>query len=417
LDVNGVAPNATAYCPSPDYFDFWTFGSDVDGEVAGTTSTGPGGIDMILTDRAGVGGGLRLTIPSVGVIFDSDDDGTVTLSQPIFYSQWVFVDVDLNSEGFEVTGCVGGDSLCGGGAAPSGVAVMGQNAVFTGGMVTTTQAAGFARFNVGSGSNIGPTTIDSRFQVDFLGAVDKVFLDKVGTGGAGFAVGGGCEPIGIAKESTAPVEDGLGNFVLTFTLRVTNNLPTAATIASVLSAAEAASFAGQFSGPVASPPEIPILNLQVTDDLAAVFGAGNFAVSSLNTGSLTPNPLGFDGETVTDLLAGSDTLNPGGAATITFDVTYTPPVGTVFPLNLTNQAVASGSADGVTVQDLSDDGGSPAPADDNGSGGTDDPTPLVFAAAPAAPPAVVIPTVDGVGMLLLVLSLALAAGVLLRTRM
>ncbi|MEM8934106.1 MAG: hypothetical protein AAGE94_23135, partial [Acidobacteriota bacterium] len=310
LDVAGLAPNATPYCDSPTYFDFWTLGSDADGGVAGTTDTGPGGVALTLTDRSGVGDGLRVTAPDHGVIFDDGDDGTVTLDQPMFYTQWVFVDIDLSSEGFAATGCVGGDAQCVGGTPAAGVAVMAQNTSFAGGMVSTDQSTGFASYQIGPGSRLGPTTIDSRMQIDFLGAVDTLFLDKIGTGGAGFAVGGGCEPIGVAKSAGEPMANGFGSFVIPFTVRVLNNLPDAARLSAVLSAAEVASSAGQFSGPT-TPPEIPIQNLQVTEDLAAVFGVGTFTVTNLSTGALTPNPAGFDGDAEPEIRWMKDNLFSG----------------------------------------------------------------------------------------------------------
>lgn len=402
LDVAGEAPNATAYCASPNYFGFWTFGSDADGAVAGTATTGPGGVDMTLTDRAGVGGGLRLTLPDHGVIFDENDDGTATLSQPMFYSQWVFVDLDLNSEGFEVTGCVGGDDLCVGGTPSAGVAVMAQNTSFTGGSISTNQATGTASYNVGPGSSQSPVNLSSRMQIDFLGGVDTVVLNKIGSGGAGFAVGGGCDPLGISKEAGTPIALANGSFVIPYTLRVLNNLPDAATIASVLAAAEAASLPGQFAGPPA-PAEIPIASFQVTDDLAAAFGSGTFTVANLETGSLTPNPL-FDGDVDTRLLAGTDILAPGASETLTFEVTFTPPVDAIYPLDLINQATASGTAQSVPVEDLSDDGSNPGPANDNGSGGTGDPTPIVID-GPAPGPVTEVPTLSEWSALALMLAL------------
>ena len=412
LDVNGLAPNATPYCASPNYFDFWTFGSEDDGAVAGTTETGPGGVTMTLTDRLGVGGGLRLTAPDHGVIFDELDAGTVVLSQPMFYTQWVFVDIDLNSEGFTATGCVGGDSLCAGGTPVTGVAVMAQNTVFAGGAVSTNQATGFASYNIGPGGSLGPTTIDSRMQIDFLGAVDTVALEKIGSGGAGFAVGGGCEPIGVAKEAGPPIDNGLGGFTIPFTLRVFNNLPDQQTIDNILSAAEAASFPGQFSGPIGST-EIPISNLQITEDLAAVFGSGNFSIENVDTGMLTANP-GFNGDTVQTLLSGSDSLAPNTSATIFFDVIFTPPADTVFPLVVVNQVTAAGTAQGVPVQDLSDDGSDPNPASDNGSGGTGDPTVISFPTPPTPSIPIPIPTSNHFGLMLLVLILAMSALVLMK---
>jgi len=152
----------------------------------------------------------------------------------------------------------------------------------------------------------------------------------------------------------------------------------------------------------------------VVDDLAAVFGAGNFTVESLSSDSLTINP-SFDGDADKNLLAGVDALGPGDTAVITFDVIFTPPADTVYPLMVTNQATATGVAQGVPVQDLSDDGSDPSPASDNGSGGTGDPTPVVFDAPPIAPPPTEIPTLGEWGLMVLGSMLALLGLRRLRT--
>ncbi|WP_299492715.1 GEVED domain-containing protein [Acaryochloris sp. IP29b_bin.137] len=372
------APNPTAYCESPTYFDHWNLvNPNADGTVAGTAQTEPGGIVMTVTDVAGVGGGLRTNAPAFGIIHDENDDSVVTISEPLFYSQWVFVDVDLSQEGFFVTGSHAG-------APPSGVAVMASNSSFsnstTTGTITADQINGVGRFNVGPQINGSPHQLEKRFQVDFLGTVSRVELDKIGTGGAGFSVSAGCQAIGIAKE-VGPVsfDNQTGEYNFTYTLRVVNNLPTQAEVEAVLAAAEADN--DQYEGPNTAP-EIPITDLQVTDDLAAVFGAGNFTVSNVNTGTLTPNPNGFDGNSETELLAAGQGLAPKAEHTITFDVTYTPPGGVTLPLTLQNQATVSGVAGGVAVSDQSDNGSNPGPGNENGSGGTNDPTPVQLVAPP-----------------------------------
>ncbi len=128
-------------------------------------------------------------------------------------------------------------------------------------------------------------------------------------------------------------------------------------------------------------------NLQLTEDLAAEFGNAFASVqtavaitsTSLAAGSSAPNlasPI-WDGSTNTEFFDGTSGLfAPGDSVTLTFTVRIDTNMGDTTPPNdFSNQVEASGDdPNGGTVTDESDDGTNPN--NDNGSGGTDDPTPL-----------------------------------------
>merc|ERR1712000_579471 len=119
-------------------------------------------------------------------------------------------------------------------------------------------------------------------------------------------------------------------------------------------------------------------NVQVVDDLSATFAGASFTVSSISAGSLSTNGI-FDGSSDTNLLAASQSLAVGASDTVVVNLVVTPG-SNLGPYN--NQATASGdSPSGTSVNDLSDAGTDPTT--DNGSGGTDDPTPVTFTEAPS----------------------------------
>ncbi|MGR3810203.1 beta strand repeat-containing protein [Jiulongibacter sp. NS-SX5] len=121
-----------------------------------------------------------------------------------------------------------------------------------------------------------------------------------------------------------------------------------------------------------------LFNVSVPDDLDAVFGAGNYSVSSPSaTGSLVVNS-SYDGSANTELLQNTSFLKPGELATITFGITITQPSDQGLGFGIySNQVTASGThnVDGVQ-NDLSDSGTNPDPNnnDDPTDAGEDDPT-------------------------------------------
>jgi len=156
--------------------------------------------------------------------------------------------------------------------------------------------------------------------------------------------------IGIAKQAAPVTDNGNGSFTTTIALKVENL------------------------------GNVPLSNVQVTDDLASVFtspvafSVGNVQVAS---GGVTVNS-SYNGDTDTHLLAGTDILVAGATATVTFDITFTPN-GKAGPFN--NSATAEGEGPGnVQVSDISDDGANPDPDGDGNPDetGENDPTPIDY---------------------------------------
>ncbi len=101
-----------------------------------------------------------------------------------------------------------------------------------------------------------------------------------------------------------------------------------------------------FSIELANIGDIELRNVQVTDDLAALFtGVEGFTVGDVTASGLTVNP-GYDGATDTDLLAGTDTLAVGESTTILISLTVTP--GAAFG-PFVNTAVAAAETPGGTL--------------------------------------------------------------------
>lgn len=163
-----------------------------------------------------------------------------------------------------------------------------------------------------------------------------------------------CSPsIGVAKSAGTVVDQGDGSFVVPIVFTVENL------------------------------GNVGLANVQVTDDFSVVFpGAATFSIESDPTSpGLSVNP-GFDGDTDTNLLLGTDFLAPGSVAQILLSVRFTPN-GESGPF--LNQAIVTAEDPlGNPVNDSSDDGFDPDP---NGNGNADelgenDPTPIDFAANP-----------------------------------
>ncbi|MBT8136854.1 MAG: DUF11 domain-containing protein, partial [Gammaproteobacteria bacterium] len=151
--------------------------------------------------------------------------------------------------------------------------------------------------------------------------------------------------IGVAKSVDVPVNNGDGSFTLTYTITVEN------------------------SG------DVPLSVTQVTDDLATAFaGAAGYTVDSVTSGDFAVNPA-YDGNTDTNLLAGTDLIAVGATGTIALTVTVTPG-GNAGPYD--NTAVASAETPaGTPVSDLSTTGADPDPGND-GPGDDMTPTPVTF---------------------------------------
>lgn len=147
---------------------------------------------------------------------------------------------------------------------------------------------------------------------------------------------------------------------------------------------------------------VPLSNVQVTENLAATFAmAASFNVLSVQSADFTVNP-GFDGAGDTGLLAAGSTLAVGSSGTITIAVQVSSG-GKRGPYS--NQVVAQGdSPAGTPVTDVSQDGDDPDPDNDGESGDDNVPTPIVLPIN-----AVEIPTLGSWGLLALVALLGLFA--------
>ena len=128
---------------------------------------------------------------------------------------------------------------------------------------------------------------------------------------------------------------------------------------------------------------VPLTNVQVTDDLTATFPADvSFTVTSITSAEFTENTL-FNGTTITNLLVGSDSLAVGAQGTIRVVFTVVPT--SAGPYN--NSAVASGQPPlGGPTSDTSQNGTTPDPDSDGDPTDNNDPTPIDFGANLFDPP-------------------------------
>ena len=136
---------------------------------------------------------------------------------------------------------------------------------------------------------------------------------------------------------------------------------------------------GSFSIPytlvVSNTGNVSFNNVQVTENLSSTFGDSTFTIESRSATNLTINN-NFDGDSDTNLLAGSATLAASASGTITFTVRVTP------RNNLpayTNTAQVSGTTPGgTTVTDDSTNGSDPDPDGDGNPTNNSDPTVVTF---------------------------------------
>ncbi|KAG1647456.1 hypothetical protein GQR58_030580 [Nymphon striatum] len=273
------------------------------------------------------------------------DAAGITLSKPLFYSQWIFTDVDQPDEGFNVNPRwteVGEAAAFGGD----------DNFTFVG---STTDSV---ELDDTDGNGTASEAIEGRVQVDFLGAVTGIDITRTfpSNGQSGFAVGGGCEATGTAKR----VIDG----------------PTWNGTSFDAQAAVGSSFLTD------TPQGIPLNNLQLTDDLSDPAFSAITVTDISATGTLLANQ-NYNGLNDINLLLPGSSLDAETEATVTLSVSYTPELSQAtwtecangYPYE--NQSIISGTAANVAFEDASDNGPDPAPAADNGEGGVDDPTPVL----------------------------------------
>ena len=135
------------------------------------------------------------------------------------------------------------------------------------------------------------------------------------------------------------------------------------------------SYTLEFSLNVENLGDVPLNNVQVTDDLDATFiGATSYIVNGVSSSpNLTVNP-GFNGSTDKNLLLGVDNFAYLETGTITITVTVRPGANPAF---YNNMAIATGtSIAGTNVTDSSQDGTDVDPNNNDDPTDDNDPTPI-----------------------------------------
>jgi len=165
-----------------------------------------------------------------------------------------------------------------------------------------------------------------------------------------------------------------------------------------------------FSFVLANLGNVPLTNVALNDDLAAVFAApASFNVVSVSSGDFAVNGA-YDGSGSADLLAAGNVLRPGGTATVELVVHLQSGRN---PGPYSNSATGTASdPTGATIADSSQDGTDPDPDRDGNPGNNSAPTPILLPLAIAAIPA--LGTYGPVALAALLASAALV--VLLRRR-
>ena len=128
--------------------------------------------------------------------------------------------------------------------------------------------------------------------------------------------------------------------------------------------------------------DTPLINVQITDDLASVFSGATYTVDALTSSDFTVNsagPTAFDGDSFQNMLAAGNTLATGAFGTVDLLLTVTPGTN-LGPYNNTAN-VSAETLGGGSTNDVSDlgsdpDAGGNGPADDN------DVTPITFTESP-----------------------------------
>jgi len=408
----GPAPNPVPYCENPTYFDPFPENIAQVGRLdvnpaANEASVTTNGITMNFNVTAegnpggqypGFFGDAPINVEPTDVIsandqpkgveMASDDQAIVTLVDangdpaPLFYSQWVFTDVDRANEGFFITPTYTDPGF------NNQIAIFAGEVDFTFDGTTPTTAA----FNDTDTEGQDSEDIEARVQVDVLGAVTGISMVRdTGSGQSGFAVGGGCEAAGAAKAVVSgPTWNG-SSFDVTYELRLRNNLPSGASVGADVLAAQLAAAASTSTG---SPTGIDLVDVQLEDDLSDPAFTDISVVSISNPGiapqGQLPLNLAYNGLADTELLLDGAQVEASTNELIVLEVQYTPDLATgnwddcTAGYDYLNQSVVSGSAANVAVQDESDNGINPDPGVGNGNDRVDDPTIVNFPCPPAS---------------------------------
>jgi len=199
---------------------------------------------------------------------------------------------------------------------------------------------------------------------------------------------GGGPAIDISDEGTDPDTDGDGN-----PNESGENDPTPVTFTEnpVIGAAKSAgpvtnhgdgTYTVAYTITVENLGNVSLEDVQVSDNLSDTFsGADSFTVDSVSSSDFTVNG-GYDGDSDTNLLAGTDSLLIHLAGTIQVLVTVTPG-SALGPHN--NQATATAAGPGGTPTSDNSDNGSIPDTDGDGNPnepGENDPTPVTFSEDP-----------------------------------
>ncbi|MEM7734300.1 MAG: Ig-like domain-containing protein [Deinococcota bacterium] len=149
---------------------------------------------------------------------------------------------------------------------------------------------------------------------------------------------------------------------------VTSQLGVAKALSNVIINPDNGSFELTFDFVVENLGNVAVSDVQLTDDLEAAFGAGNFELISLTSDNLSVNP-NFNGSSDINLLTGNDSLAAGEQATATLQVR-------VFTAgSYQNSALVSGQDPlGNTITDTSTAGLDPDPDSDGDPTNNDDAT-------------------------------------------
>ncbi|MGM0572967.1 MAG: Ig-like domain-containing protein, partial [Bacteroidota bacterium] len=121
--------------------------------------------------------------------------------------------------------------------------------------------------------------------------------------------------------------------------------------------------------------DVPLENVQVTDDLDATFGAGTYAVNDVTASSGFTENNDFNGSANQNLLSASTSMAINEIRTIVISLNVTPTTDGPFANQATGTATGPG---GTETEDLSQDGTNPDPDNDGDPTNNDDPTPIVF---------------------------------------
>ncbi len=216
-------------------------------------------------------------------------------------------------------------------------------------------------------------SVDNQAEVSGVGAASgttATALSTVGTdptnptnpSGPTPTGGIGVVPSASASKSVAPIADnGDGTFTTTYTVFIANGGNEA------------------------------LLGVQISDNLATNYPAG-YVVSSISSATLTVNPL-FDGDTVSDLLAGVDALNVGAQASVSFGVTFLP----TSTASIDNEATftGTGAASGSSVSAATTVGSDPTDSSNPIGPTPSGPIPVAPASAAAKSVAPVVDNGDG----------------------